>query len=275
MEYRITHKGLRGFENINFAVDIVKLTKVAKNRSYPSLSPCCKQVLKQIKFCSACNKEVGTKEVTHKQFKLGKEAYPISAEHLNKIKENLDSDLIVISQFRDKAEVPEMYFTDNIYAAKQHKKYMKDYGEYAQILQMANKVAIGEFNMRGRPYPVMLFPFQNNLVVRALHFFEEVETLPTINTEVPINKEKVSLMVQALALNKSEESFDITQFVNIREEQEEELIEKVLKGEAIPEVEKIEVVTREDNDEIARLQELLKKNTELTSAATIAAEGKE
>ena len=262
VEYRIEHRGLIGFENMNFAIDVTKLTKAAKNRSYPNLSPCHQTPLVQKKFCSTCEVVVDTKEVTHKAFKLGKTMYPVSADHLKKIKETLDSDTVTITEFRAKNEIPEMYFTDVIFGAKQHKKYMKDYVEYAQILQATGKVAIGMMNYRERPYPIMIVPFQNNLVIRALHFFEEVDSLPSINAEVPANTQKVNLLVQAMQLSGNSEPFDITQFVNAREEKEQELIELVLKGEALPEVERVHVETREDNDEIARLQALLAKNKE-------------
>lgn len=267
VEYRIEHRGLVGFENMNFAIDITKLTKAAKNRSYPNLSPCHQTPLVQKKFCGTCDKEVDTKEVTHKAFKLGKEMYPVSAEHLKKIKATLDSDTVTITEFRGKNEIPEMYFTDVIFGAKQHKKYMKDYVEYSQILTQTGKVAIGTMNYRERPYPIMIVPYQNNLVIRALHFYEEVDSLPAINAEVPANTQKVNLLVQAMQLSGKSDPFDITQFVNVREEKEQELIEKVLKGEAIPNVEKVQVETKEDNDEIARLQELLAKNKATTTEA--------
>jgi len=268
MEYRIVHEAIMGFENLNFAVDLKKLTKAAKNRSYPNLSPCCKTPLVQKKFCSSCEQEIETDTVTHKAFKLGKELYPVSADHLNQIKKNLDSDQIVIKEFRDKEDIPEMYLTDEIYAVMPHKKYAKEYWEYSQILQLGHKVAVGQFIMRERPYPVMIFPFQNNLVIRALHFYEEVDSLPTV-TATAINNEKVNLMVQAMQLGLKADQFDLTQFVNVREEQEQKLIEKCLRGEELPEPEKIVVVKKEDNDEIKRLQELLKQRAGMKIEASM------
>lgn len=258
MEYRLEHKGLKGFENIRFAVDLVKLTKSNKNRSFPNLTDCCKVPIKQKKLCPDCGNEVTTTP-THKMFKLGKESYPISAQHLTEIKDRLDDDKIVITEFRDKGEVPDLFYTDVLFASKQHKKYMREYNEYSAVLSSANKIAIGTFIHRNRPYPIIITAYRNCLIVRALHFHEEVDTVPTTEPTT-VNTSKVDLLVKVMALNKQKNPFDITQFVNLRAQQEEELVEKVIKGEALPEIQETSLEqpnTVEDDEEVARLQQLL------------------
>jgi len=270
MEFRIEHKNLIGFENTNFSVDLVKLTKAAKNRVFPNLSNCCKAKLKQIKECSNCGKVIeDARACEYKEFKLGKESYAISADHLNAIKEQLDSDRIVITEFRDMHEVPELYYTDVIFGAKQHKKFKKEYIEYSEILNRAGKVAIGMITYRNRPYPVMVYPYQGKLVLRALHFFEEVGTLPATEPTAT-NEQKINLLSQVISLTtNNQQDFDIGKFENIRARREEELIELVLKGETLPEVEKApEVSSPEDNEEISRLQQLLAKQ-QLESAPKV------
>jgi len=222
------------------------------------LSNCHQAPLKQKKFCPECGNEVNSIECTHKQFKLGKETYPISAEHLKQIKSNLDDDRIVVTEFRDMHEIPELWFTDVIFAAKQHKKYLKEYREYAQILSKAGKVAVGQFIYRNRPYPVMIYSYQGKLVLRALHYFEEVDPMPAVDNTAPVNETKINLMLKALTLNLKDNPFDISRFVNQREEAEQTLIQKILQGEPLPEVKKEELQTVDESDEIARLQELLK-----------------
>ncbi len=268
MEYRLNHQNLLGFENTNFAIDIVKLTKTAKNRSYPNLSNCCHAPLTQVKKCSSCGKIIeDARDCEFKQFKLGKENIQISSTHLNEIKEQLDSDKIVITEFRDVNEIPELYFTDMLFSAKQHKKYKKEYSEYLEILQRTAKVAVGTFNFRGRPYPIMLYPFQGHLVIRCLHYFEEVSSMPSVEP-VMTNQTKVNLLTETMTYNVAKNPFDIASFINTREEAEQMLIEKVLKGEKLPEVKKTEVKTAEDTDEIARLQALIQQKKEMESAPT-------
>lgn len=260
VEFRVQHKELLGFENTNFAIDIVKLTKAAKNRSYPNLSNCCHAPLKQLKKCSTCGEMVeDPRACTHKQFKLGKETVEVSAAHLDEIKKQLDDDKIIISEFRDRAEIPDLYFTDVLFSAKQHKKYKKEYLEYAEILSQTNKMAVGMMNYRSRPYPVMIYSHQDHLVIRALHFHEEVDQMPMVDKQIQVNPTKVKLLGEALKYNVNKNPFDIGKFTNIRAQQEEQLIEKCLKGEELPKVEKVEIKSTQDNDEIVRLQELLKK----------------
>jgi DNA end-binding protein Ku len=257
MEFRIMHKGVLGFENFSFATDLVKLTKSAKNRSYPNLSNCHQAPLKEEKFCATCHAPANSNACTHKMFKMGKDTYPISADHLKEIKKQLDDDRIVVQEFRDMHEIPELWFTDEIYAAKQHKKYTREYREYAEILSRSGKVAVGEFVVRERPYPVMIYAYQGHLVLRALHYYDEVDPMPTVDNNVPVNDTKIGLLLQAVNLNKKESPFDIARFENIREAKEEELIEKVLKGEALPVIELQEMKVVDETDEIARLQALL------------------
>jgi len=258
MNYQIIHQKLVGFENFQFTVDLTKLTRATKNRSFPSLSNCHQAPLKQTKVCDICGAEVSATECTHKQFKLGKETYPVSAEHLKLIKSNLNDDRIVVSEFRDMHEIPELWFTDVIFGAKQHKKYLKEYREYAEILSKSGKVAVGEFIYRERPYPVMIYPYQGKLVLRALHYYDEVEPIPTIDNTVPINETKINLMLKTVTLNLKDNPFDISRFVNQREAAEQNLIERVLRGEELPEIKREEMQVVDESDEIARLQELLK-----------------
>jgi non-homologous end joining protein Ku len=265
MEFRIEHNGLIGFEHTSFAVDLVKLTKEAKSKSYPNLSNCCKGVLKQVKNCSICGNPVDSAECQHKLFKLGKEEIPISTAHLDSIKKALDKDVIVISEFRDRSEIPEMYFTDVLFSAKQHKKYKKEYLEYAEILSQSNKVAIGETCIRSRPYPIMMYAYQGRLVIRGLHYFEEVNAIPAVDNQVPISRPKIELLMQVLKFNENKNPFDIGKFINYRDSEEEKLIERTLKGEALPVIEQAEVKTPQDDSEIQRLTEMLKQRQQIVA----------
>jgi len=269
VEFRIEHKNLLGFENTNFSIGLVKLTKAAKNRSYPNLSNCCSAKLSQVKKCSNCNQVVeDARECKFKEFKLGKEVVKVSADHLNAIKTQLDSDRIVITEFRDMHEVPDMYYTDVIFGVKQGKKFKKEYIEYEEILNRAGKVAIGMINYKSRPYPVMIYAYQGKLVLRALHFFEELDAMPAVEPTVT-NEQKINLLSQAIQLTtRNNQQFDIGKFENTRATKEEELIEKIMAGEELPAVEQIaEVNAVEDNEEIARLKQLLAKQSEQLESA--------
>lgn len=273
MEYRIMFDNkLVGFENMQFAVDLKKLTKEAKNRTYGNLSPCHNAALKQTKHCETCGVEVSNDQVTHKGFKLGKDVYPISAQHLVQIKKNLDTDIIKITEFRSKQEIPDMYISDMIFGVKQHKKYLKEYIEFARVLSATNKVGVGTFVFKERPYPVIVYPFREGLVIRGLFYYNEVEAMPSV-TPVMVNETKITLLCQAMGLNNPESEFDISIFVNTRVEEEEKLLEKVIHGQPLPDVARAEpmVAVSADQDEILRLQQLLaqRKSNEIKAEGVI------
>ena len=260
MEFNIKHN-MKGYEQLSFVIDLVKLTKTAKTRSFLNLSNCCKLPLKQSKACT-CGKPVDEKSEL-KGFKMGKEIYPIPAATLEQIKKSLDSDIITISEFRDKSEIPELYYTDEIYAVEPHKKHAKELAEYTAVLKQANKVAVGMATIRSRPYPVMfgVQPGTDTIVMRSLHFVEEVDSLPAI-APMMYNQAKVSLLIQVMGLSKNE-PFEIARFLNTREEAENRLIESSVNGIPIPtDTKVIETATQQnDDDEIKRLQELLAATT--------------
>ena len=259
MEYEIVFKNILGLESMRPKIDMVKLTTEAKSRSYPNLSNCCSAVLKQHKFCSECDAKIDDlKETQFKQFKLGKTTVPVSAEQLNSIKLNLDTDTIAVSELRDRSEVSDLYYTDDIYACKQVSKHTQEYAELLELLQRTGKVAIGETSIRSRPYVVMIYAYQGTLMVRCLHYLEEVKPIPKVDN-VLINEQKVQMLTKLLTINANvnKNPFDIGRFVNLRTEQENILIEKCLRNEPLPVIERVSVQKSTDADEIRRLQELL------------------
>jgi hypothetical protein len=74
--------------------------------------------------------------------------------------------------------------------------------------------------------------------------------------------------MQVLKFNQNKNPFDIGKFVNYRDAEEQKLIERVIKGEALPVIEKTEVKTPQDDSEIQRLQELLKSQQQIVQEAT-------
>jgi non-homologous end joining protein Ku len=164
-----------------------------------------------------------------------------------------------------------MYISDMIFGVKQHKKYLKEYIEFARVLSATNKVGVGTFVFKERPYPVIVYPFREGLVIRGLFYYNEVEAMPAV-TPVTVNETKITLLSQAMALNENEDDFDISIFVNTRVEEEEKLLERVIHGQPLPEVTKAEpMVVSADQDEILRLQQLLaqKKKVEVKSESIV------
>ena len=266
MEFRIVHKDLRCFEHFEFPVELVKLTKEAKNRSFANLSNCHQAPLKQKKFCGECGLEIIGNTCEHKEFKLGREKFAIPAAHLEQIKKSLDSDRIVISEFRELHEIPELWFTDTIFAATPNSRYQKEYAEYQTLLLRSGKVAVGMATIRERPYPVYIVPYDGKLVIRALHFFDEVDAIPNVNSTIPVNETKIDLLLKAVTLNLKSEPFNIGVFVNQREEQENKLIEMAIKGEPLPEIQQTTQVTQVDDvAEIERLRAVLEQAAVITT----------
>ncbi|MFC1588572.1 Ku protein [Planctomycetota bacterium] len=256
MKFIIEHK-IEGFEGIKFEMDLVSASKTVTNTSYPNLSNCCQKPLKQIKVCGECEKEAD-KNCEYKQFKLSKDkSYPISTAQLEVIKKSMDTNRITITQFRDRNDIDDHLLTDKLQIGQQSKSYTKEYVEYRDILRKAGKIAIGYFIMRNRPYPVMICADDQYLTIHPLHFADEINLRKEIES-VSVNTEKVELYSKLAGIKSQKEAFQINDYVNDRKAKEEELIEKVIKGEKLPSIEEIKPIEMSDDTaEIERLKELL------------------
>ena len=263
MEYIIEHKGLTGFENLRFQIDLKKIVKSVRNKSYPNLSDCCGVPLQQKKFCSNCGKEiVDAKALKNKLFKLGKESHPIPAAHLEQIRKQLDDNKIVITEYRDVGEIDSLFYTELVFSSQQHKKAKKEYNEFRDLLKVSNKAGVGTMTVNHRPYPCMVYHYKDHVCFRMLHFDDEIEPQPALDA-VPVNQQKVELLGKMLNINATKTDFDIAQFENTRQKAEEELIEMVIDGKELPKIEQaVEVQTAQDTDEIARLKALLGEGTD-------------
>lgn len=260
VEYIIMHsKQLRGFENLQFQIDLKKITKTTKNKSFPNLSDCCSVPIKIKKFCGNCSKEItDIKALKNKLFKLGKESHPIPVAHLEQIRKQLDDNKIVITEYRDVGEIDPLFYTELVFSSQQHQKSKKEYNEFKELLKMSNKVGIGTMILNHRPYVCMVYHYKNHICFRMLHFEDEIEPQPAIDDTIQGNQQKIELMNKMLILNTAKCDFDIAKFKNTRQQAEEELIELVIDGKELPKIDQIvEVQTAQDTDEIARLQALL------------------
>lgn len=217
----------------SLSVDITRLTKSQKNKSLPNLTNCCGEVVKQKKFCGKCNEEQSG-EFRHKQFKITKDSHEvIPTALLKEIKERLDSDRIQINSFVDINEVNDIYFTDLIFTLKQLKQ-KTEYVEIMEMLRNTKAVGIGEFTIRNRTYPVMLSEYRGTLLLRALHYEEEVQQ-PTQIDKVQTDSEMVEIMGKVIDKNKT--TFSLKGYENVREVGETKLIQMCINGEKLPKTE--------------------------------------
>lgn len=257
MEYQISHsKGLVGFNEMHVPIDITRLTKSTKNRSFSSITNCCGDVVQQKKFCKSCNKDVTADTFVKKGVKIGKEMVHLNASQLKAVKDRLDTNKIVVEEFREACEIPIKYYSELLLAGKPVKKQEKAYTEYAKVLEATGKVAIGSAVVNSRPYPVIIYPENGAIMIRGLLYNSEVKDAPVIDS-APVNNEKIQLLSKVLDMQKFP-AYDHSKFVNQRAEEEEKLIIAAANGEELPEMPSVDVITQaEDEEEIAKLKALV------------------
>lgn len=256
MDYTIVHKEIPGFDGVVVPVSISKLTREARNRSFSTITDCCGEVVKQKKFCVGCGSEV-SEEQKRKGIKVGKKMLTVEAQTLKDIKARLDSDVITISEYRAKSEIPEKYYSDMIMAAEPGKKAGKQYGEFAKLLETCGKVAIGQMIFNSRPYPVMIGCEGGVVTIRGMLYADEVKEMPAPQIVPDINAQRVELLSKVL--NKQTfPAYDHSKFVNTRAEEEDALIMTAseAKGALPPDAQKKVYKSASEEAELKKLREL-------------------
>lgn len=257
-EYILRHKGVKGFDSIgSFEVELVPLVRQSVNRSYPNLSECCKEQLRQTKRCGKCQAEVQGVTTAYKLAKIGKEKFVLPTAKLQQVKEAFNAPIIEITGFVD--AVNELYFTDKLFQVSCDKKFAKHFNEYATALTKSGKVAVGTANINSTPYPVMMKSYEGRIVLRPLVHSELIRSFVEVPAASSINDKKTELMAQVIRATKTAEmSKENELFVNNRAAQEEALIEAVATGKLQNiEVELPQVEDKSDEAELKALQEAI------------------
>ena len=242
----------------SFSIGVKDAYKQKRNRSFSNASNCCGSALKQKKLCSSCEQDISATECERKIIKLGKEEHLIDAQALKQITEKLaEQEEIVIHTFVEELSQDAQDRYEGLSFITPIAKKQSDYIELREILK--GRVAIGRAVFRSNEYEVLISVGTDNRIrVRKLIEQGQLYDLPDATIDAPINQQIVGIEKQILA-KATINGYDFAQFRDTRAETEEKIIEDMIlhgKQPVISEVAK-EVTHKTDNEELARLQELM------------------
>lgn len=243
-----------------FTVSVKNANKEARNRSYSNASDCCGAKLKQDKKCSSCGEIVYATECKRKIVKIGKEEHLIDASALKQVQESLSNveELSLHTFLKELPKGSEDRFDSLMYAVPVEKKEAQ-YKELQEILK--DRIAIGKGVFGTNEYQVVVSVGEDDVLrIRKLveesqrYDFEPEEALAAL-VNVKLSEDVVQIENKILD-KKSVDSFDLTEFRDMRSEYEERVIEDFVLNGRVPEVKK-EVEQQQTQSELERLKQLM------------------
>lgn len=234
--------------------------KSQRNRSFASASPCCEVELKQDKKCGGCGKIVAQNEVTKKILKIGKQKIVLPAEQLDNIEDSIAQsacDIQVKAVMKnDNFKLP-VERVDGIKYTEPAKRRTRDYVELKELLKGHTLVAEAVF--KSNSYEVVLTTQGDMIMVVKLATESRLNNKPSLDgiNDITLNPEL--LKVESAILDKNAvESYDFSQFEDMRIKLVDDLIEKVAMGEKLPEMKSVvKKSSLGEADELAKMKALL------------------
>jgi len=127
------------------------------------------------------------------------------------------------------------------------------------VLKESKTALYGTTNIRNTPYQLEIFPLKKGLVMRCLLEREQIYDFKEMDEEL-INSEVIGEKIDVVKMLK-EESLNLEEFKNERNEQIQELIRKTINGEIKLEDMKDVVIVGEvrENEKMEKLRKLKEK----------------
>lgn len=235
MEYVIEIPQLR--KQFNIDVSYGDTFKSAKNRSYASASPYSETGrLVQKKFCSDTGKEVDNSEVTHSIYKVGKQEFRIPKDRLKQIRDSIASGStdIKVKAILKKDVVLPIHRVSGAKYIEPAKKRARDFVELREYCK--DFYLVGEAVFKSNSYEVVLTTYQEKVVLIMMASEDRMSKSPDLDGLQGIELDATILGMEKKLLEKnSTTEYNWTDFVDMRQEKEDELIEKIaIDGEEMP-----------------------------------------
>lgn len=240
-----------------FTVGVRDAYKQKRNRSFSNASNCCGAKVKQKKLCSVCDGDVEVKECNRKIVKIGKEEHLMNADALKQITSNLAGQMEMnVHTFVEQLPTEAVDKFDSLAYLIPAKKKEGEYVELREVLK--GRIGIGKAVFRGNEYEIVLTVGDDGMIrLRKMVEQGQLYDVPSVDVDAPMNSEIIELERQIVSKT-TKDSYDFSTFRDTRAEAEEQMIEDVVLHGKQPDVQTVQkVVQKSDNDELARLKELM------------------
>jgi DNA end-binding protein Ku len=145
------------------------------------------------------------------------------------------SKLIEITDFVDLDKIDPVFFRTTYYLAPEGEAAKKAYALLREVMQNANKVAIGTLVMRNKEYPVAIRPGDDVLKLETMYFPDEIRSpskeLPDLPDAADLSDREVDMA--QLLLESMESDWDPNRYRDTHRQKVEALVEEKRQGKEI------------------------------------------
>lgn len=201
-------------------IDYSKATKEVRTH-FNLICKDSKEKVRNKRYCPSCNKEISSDDII-KGYEFAKGQYvTFTAEELDMLKSNKDKTLHV-EYFCKASELDPIYYNESYYVLPSPGAEYS-YELMRQALLSEKLIGIAKTVMNTRETLNALFPTKQGIILRTLHYQNELKAIPTASYSGKVNKtelETARTMLKAMT-----KKLDISAF---RDEYEEKLENAVM-----------------------------------------------
>ncbi|MCO1601768.1 Ku protein [Desulfosporosinus nitroreducens] len=246
-------KGSISFGLVNVPVKMHAATE-SQEFKFNYLHEDCKNRIRSIKKCPACDIEVGTDDLV-KGFEYEKDRYVVLSEDDLASLEQPMSRSIDILDFINLPEIDPIYYQKSYYLSPEETA-MKAYKLLCQSMEESGKVALARVTMRSKQHLACLRVFEKGLVMETMHYPKEIRHMDVVwDSVVPTEAELT--MARQLIENLAR-PFEPEKYHDELHEQMVGLIESKIAGESY------QVDTPAKGGKVVDLMEALRASIALT-----------
>jgi DNA end-binding protein Ku len=171
--------------------------------------------------------EVEARDIS-KGFNIGGGEFVILTDEELAAAEPERSRLIDITDFVDLGDIDPLYYRSTYFLAPEGEAANKAYGLLRQVMQAANKVAIGTLVMRNKEYLVAIRPGEDVLLLQTMYFSDEIQSpakaLPDLPGKVELGDREMAMA--KLLVETMESEWDPTRYEDTHRKKVEALVEE-------------------------------------------------
>jgi DNA end-binding protein Ku len=178
------------------------LATESKGISFRLLCPTCHEPVKNKRWCSTENREIGWNE-TIKGFEVSKDDFvEIDDADLEKIPLKTTHTIDIV-EFCQDADIDAGVYIKSAYYLEPEKVGVKPYSLLRQALETTGKVAIGKVAFRDREHLCRIALHENGLLLNTLHWPDEIRDagelgLPTAEQAAEIDQKEVDMAIMLI-----------------------------------------------------------------------------
>jgi DNA end-binding protein Ku len=249
--HRASWRGMMQFGLVTIPVQAINARRSADGDvHFHQLHDECHSRIKYVKTCPI-HGEVSNDEIVS-GYEIRKGTYvEIDPDELDELRTEKEKAL-TIDAFVDPGDVDPLYFDGRMYyVVPNGAEAVQPFSVFLKALERRGKVGVGQIVMSGKQQVLLLRPYENVMHMAFLNYADEIQRPDKVAVELPrrTGADKTLKLAEQLIDGWTDDSFDLSQYVDVYQDEVKQLINAKAKGKELvrpPEAEEPEVLNLVD-----------------------------